>query len=164
MVKTLTKFGLMTPLRRHKSWSMLLYHWPHLVGGAPDTSCDANATSQCKKDITPLLMHRSYVFLALTHWIVDNKQCLWPQQFVTTEIHKQMLTLIRYASPVFCRITEKHKQQKVSLLYSPANMQYIRQNVCNTKLDTMRIFSEYPRKQNKLAMHIIIVTQHSSSI
>ena len=25
---------------------------------------------QCKKDVTPLLMHWSYVFLALTHWFV----------------------------------------------------------------------------------------------
>ena len=27
--------------------------------------------SYCKKDVTPLLTHRSYVFLALTHWYVN---------------------------------------------------------------------------------------------
>ena len=27
---------------------------------------------QCKKDVTPLLMHWSYIFLALTHWY-DNR-------------------------------------------------------------------------------------------
>ena len=29
---------------------------------------------QCKKDVTPLLTHRSYVFFALTHRYMDNSQ------------------------------------------------------------------------------------------
>ena len=36
------------------------------------TQLDCIAMGQCKKDVTPLLTHWSYIFLALTHWFADN--------------------------------------------------------------------------------------------
>ena len=36
-----------------------------------------NSMGYCKKDITPLLTHWSYVFLALTHWIESVPWLVW---------------------------------------------------------------------------------------
>ena len=103
-----TNFGLIQIGQEH----YVLLPWD-VMGCKHDHRCNFRLMSKCKRDVTPLLTHRSHVFLALKHQNVLVPSCARPSAgTVTTKllITFQCLLAIIYFGCTFSDQTTSFKK------------------------------------------------------